>query len=395
MESFGRKPTIFVSSTCYDLKQVRADLKHVIEEEVGLEALLSEYESFPLDPSIGTVDNCLRVVSERADIFVLIIGSRYGFKTDSGKSVTNIEYLRAKEKGIPIYAFIDKRIISNLSFWRDNPTANFSSIVDTSDIFRFADELRSIDNVWVYEFEFAKEIAHKLKSQLSYLFYDSLIYRKRLMKGEFSNKVLQMSPDAIKLILEKPVAWEYKFFAQVLLDYMNEYKGLRRDFQYEVFLEFRPSFDDISELLNWLENKNTHLMKIADSLGNLINRALPEAFGLPGVDSDLEFLIYVAKKIADVYRHTILWELELGLINPPDEAKKLVLSLSKLSDSLIQGIESFNFQIYHELNKIPVELSNPSDIELSIILNLDYPDLSDFRTELSKIRTLYGLIEYI
>lgn len=181
--------------------------------------------------------------------------------------------------------------------------------------------------MWVYEFEFAKKIAHKLKSQLSYLFYDSLIYRKRLMKGEFSNKVLQMSPYAIKLILEKPVAWEYKFFAQVLLDYMNEYKGLRRDFQYEVFLEFRPSFDDISELLNWLENKNTHLMKIADSLGNLINRALQEAFGLPGVDSDLECLIYVAKKIADVYRHTILWELELGLINPPDDAKKLVLSL--------------------------------------------------------------------
>ncbi len=110
MDSFGRKPTVFISSTCYDLKQIRDDLKNIIEKDLGLEALLSEYKSFPLDPSLGTVENCLRAVQERADILVLIVGTRYGAITDSGKSVTNLEYLRAKEKGIPIYAFVDRKI---------------------------------------------------------------------------------------------------------------------------------------------------------------------------------------------------------------------------------------------------------------------------------------------
>ena len=108
MSSFARKPTVFISSTCYDLKQIRSDLKNVIENDLGFEVLLSEYSSFPIDPSLGTVDNCLRVVQERADIFILIIGNRYGYQTDNGKSVTNLEYLRAKEKGIPIYAFMER-----------------------------------------------------------------------------------------------------------------------------------------------------------------------------------------------------------------------------------------------------------------------------------------------
>ena len=63
-----RKPRVFVSSTFYDLKQVRADMKRFLEE-LGLEPLLSEYNSFPVNPDVGTVDNCLAVVKDNAEIF--------------------------------------------------------------------------------------------------------------------------------------------------------------------------------------------------------------------------------------------------------------------------------------------------------------------------------------
>ncbi|MBK0039460.1 MULTISPECIES: DUF4062 domain-containing protein, partial [unclassified Enterococcus] len=46
LTSFARKPTVFISSTCYDLKQIRSDLKKVIENDLGFEVLLSEYSSF-------------------------------------------------------------------------------------------------------------------------------------------------------------------------------------------------------------------------------------------------------------------------------------------------------------------------------------------------------------
>ena len=71
-------PALMVSSTFYDLRQVRTDLAHFISDELGYVALLSELDSFPVDPDINTVENCRTRVERYADILVLIVGGRYG-----------------------------------------------------------------------------------------------------------------------------------------------------------------------------------------------------------------------------------------------------------------------------------------------------------------------------
>jgi hypothetical protein len=40
--------------------------------------LLSEHPSFPIDPGVTTIENCRRRVEQDADLFVLIVGMRYG-----------------------------------------------------------------------------------------------------------------------------------------------------------------------------------------------------------------------------------------------------------------------------------------------------------------------------
>lgn len=46
----GKVPTAFLSSTCYDLKQIRTDIKKFFEENLGFDIFLSEYTSFPVNP---------------------------------------------------------------------------------------------------------------------------------------------------------------------------------------------------------------------------------------------------------------------------------------------------------------------------------------------------------
>lgn len=46
-----KRPALFVSSTCYDLKQVRSDIRQFLED-LGLEPLLSEFDSFPINPDL-------------------------------------------------------------------------------------------------------------------------------------------------------------------------------------------------------------------------------------------------------------------------------------------------------------------------------------------------------
>lgn len=103
--------------------------------------MLSEFHSFPVDPCIGTFENCLNNVDKSADIFILIIGTRYRYVTESGKSITNLEYLHAKAKGIPIFVFVDKQLHSQLKIWEANKEGEFSAIVDNPQIFKFVSEI--------------------------------------------------------------------------------------------------------------------------------------------------------------------------------------------------------------------------------------------------------------
>src|ERR1043166_5353057 len=114
-------PGVFVSSTFYDLKQVRDDLRQFIASR-GYRPLLSELPSFPVDPNASTVENCKKIVERDADMFVLVVGGRYGKPVpDSAKSVTNLEYSTARAKGIPIFAFVEKRVLAQLPTWKRNP----------------------------------------------------------------------------------------------------------------------------------------------------------------------------------------------------------------------------------------------------------------------------------
>lgn len=388
----GRKPTVFVSSTCYDLKQIRGDLKNVIEKDLGFEAMLSEYNSFPIDPSLSTVENCLRVVEERVDIFLLVIGGRYGSTLDNGKSVTNLEYLRAKAKGIPIYVFVDKRILSNISLWRDNPSMNFTAVVDNPNLFAFVDELMTIDNVWVYEFELANEIAERLKYQIAYLFLDSLNIRKKTIASQISEKVLNTGPNALQIVLEKPLGWEYRFFSQVLSDRINDCIEFKRDVEYKIFLEFKTKIDDYNKLFDWISEKNLQLIRVVEALPSLINDAFNLAIGEPGEPSDLEFLIYIANKIAAVYKTVIDWEIDLMSTSVPEDTRKLVTSLSKASKSIIRDIEKFNTEFAEGFGKIPANVSNYENYDLKIKLEIIEPDFTEFYAELDVLKEKIGIL---
>ena len=54
---------IFVSSTCYDLSQIRKDLRDFITG-LGHNPILSEQNEFPIDPQIDNWENCINAVKD-------------------------------------------------------------------------------------------------------------------------------------------------------------------------------------------------------------------------------------------------------------------------------------------------------------------------------------------
>src|SRR6266849_2723784 len=78
------RPRVFVSSTYYDLKHLRSSLENFVES-LGFDAVLSEKGKIAYTPDVPLDESCYREVGT-SDIFVLIIGGRYGSEASSGKT---------------------------------------------------------------------------------------------------------------------------------------------------------------------------------------------------------------------------------------------------------------------------------------------------------------------
>lgn len=283
--SIGAVPAMFVSSTCYDLKQVRADLKDFIES-LGLHPVISEFDSFPVDPSVTAVENCLQVVDERADLFLLIVGGRYGTIGDQGKSVTNMEYLRARAKGIPVYVFIQKSVLNVLPLWKTNPDGDFSAVVDSPELFDFVNLLRDTDGIWINAFEVAQEITEGLRKQLAYLFMDALELRKRVKTSGLPQELRHLTGMPLRLAIERSRFWQYRLFAYSFAEEIQRVKNRRWDLHYGVALGTGAFLVEPSQVFDWVLQKIGEGRRIANVISQILNVALLDAFGPPGVSGD-------------------------------------------------------------------------------------------------------------
>lgn len=388
--ALAKKPTIFVSSTCYDLKQIRADLKSFLEDQLGYEVLLSEYASFPLDPNVGTVENCLRAVDERADIFVLIIGCRYGSVMESGQSVTNMEYLRAKAKGVPIYAFVENSILNLLPVWKDNPEGNFQSTVDTPKLFEFVETIRNTDGVWTAGFETAHNITSRLQVQLGYLFGDCLALRQKTIQSQFSKKVIELDGVALQTVLMRPAAWEYKLFGQVLATGLDRLVDQKRNFRFGITLAPAKRIENLNELIDHITLKLSQLQRAVDMLVVIINEILPEAIGAPGVSGDADYIVYSANQILLVYNSIIEWSLDFVSIETNDDFKGIISSFAKICNVTLDDIENFSKEYNEKINSIPDNVLEDCQLtEIQISLVLSSPDIDEINREVELLKRKY------
>ncbi len=147
------RPRVFVSSTYYDLKHLRASLESFIES-LGYDAVLSEKGNIAYNPELPLDESCYREVLN-TDIFVLIVGGRYGAEKSDSKgrvpegfferydSITKEEYRRAVEKDIPIYVLVEKSVYSDYETYlqnKANKTVKYPH-VESENIFLFLEAI--------------------------------------------------------------------------------------------------------------------------------------------------------------------------------------------------------------------------------------------------------------
>jgi hypothetical protein len=92
---------IFISSTSRDLLAHRAKVISALQTSNQLPIVMETFNSAPGDAKEISLEQV-----QRADLFIGLYAKRYGFRPDDDKSITELEYLAAKEKNIPCFIFI-------------------------------------------------------------------------------------------------------------------------------------------------------------------------------------------------------------------------------------------------------------------------------------------------
>jgi len=94
---------VFVSSTYADLKEERQEVMHTL---LQIDCFPSAMELFP-SADTQQMDFIKKIIDD-CDYYILIVGGRYGSMTDAWISFTEAEYDYAKEKGVPVLAFLHR-----------------------------------------------------------------------------------------------------------------------------------------------------------------------------------------------------------------------------------------------------------------------------------------------
>lgn len=111
---------VFISSTCFDLQDLRAELAHILDEW-GYEPVWNESPHFPKTSGLHSHDICLDAVKQ-CDIYILVIDKRYGGTYAGEKypkediSITWYEAKLALQEQKEVHCFVREEV------WNERPT---------------------------------------------------------------------------------------------------------------------------------------------------------------------------------------------------------------------------------------------------------------------------------
>lgn len=206
-------PRVFVSSTCYDLRYIRENLKFFIRN-MGFEPVLSEEGNIFYDPKLHVQDACIAEVPT-CQMFVLIIGGRFGSKyKNTPKSITNREYQEAVKSGVPIFALVEQQVHSQYIVYnknKENPQIDATKInypaIDSIHIFDFMEEVQSnsVNNALV-PFSNYNELESYLKQQWAGLMFTFLAQQGESMRVANMLETLTTMSDRIEFLSKQILA---------------------------------------------------------------------------------------------------------------------------------------------------------------------------------------------
>ena len=176
------KPRVFISSTFYDLRQIRVEL-----DKLGYEPVRNEEGDIPYGKDEALQAYCYKEIAN-IDVLVSIIGSRYGSagiikEKEQEYSVSQLELKTALKEDKQVFVFIDKNVFTEYETYilnKNNENVIYK-YVDNVNIYKFIEEIKALPhNNNIKGFETVEDITSYLREQFAGLFKQFMLDNKRV-----------------------------------------------------------------------------------------------------------------------------------------------------------------------------------------------------------------------
>jgi hypothetical protein len=247
------RPRVFISSTFYDLRHIRADLERAIKE-LGYEPILHERGQVPYGSTEKLEEYCYNEI-QHCDIVVAIIGGRYGSESEYGPySISQVELQTAVKLGKQVYLFIEAPVYSEFGTYLDNKDVEGVRYryVDSIKVYEFIEEVNALpQNNAIFAFETSADIARYLKEQWAGLFQRFLQDQSRL--GEV--RMMDDLRGTVKTLnqLVTFLTEERRNSDAAIKDILVSNHPVFRALEKVVGVQYRVFFTNSDELGSWLE----------------------------------------------------------------------------------------------------------------------------------------------
>lgn len=197
------KPRVFISSTFYDLSQVRYEIDKFLES-IGYEPVRNEEGDIPYGSNENLQKYCYREINN-IDILIAVIGSRYGTPSEGDKrySISNMELKTAIDSGKHVFIFIQKNVSIEYETYllnKDNENVNYK-YVNNPLIYKFIDELKALPkNNNIKDFETADDITNYLKEQFAGMMRQFFIEEEKYKENNLIKDITATASTLKKLV---------------------------------------------------------------------------------------------------------------------------------------------------------------------------------------------------
>ncbi len=196
------KPRIFISSTFYDLRQIRSDIDLFIEN-LGYETIRNEEGDIPYGKEDALEVYCYNEIKS-IDILISIIGGRYGTEAkEDSYSISQTELKKALNEKKQVYIFIDKNVLSEYETYQLNKDKEDIKyrFVDNTKIYQFIEEIKNLNvNNNIKGFETATDITRYLKEQFAGLFQRFLERQTKIKELSLIDSLEKTSRNLTQLV---------------------------------------------------------------------------------------------------------------------------------------------------------------------------------------------------